>query len=119
MAEAERTWHDFSVVFRELGDHVDGRSAYEDDLQGELQRLGIGEVLGGGTWLDGTGCDIDIRVSNPVAGLRAIREVLRELAAPISTRIIGDAGEFPVYESEEQSRQCLRVELKRQEAEEP
>jgi hypothetical protein len=118
MTEAEQTWHNFAVVFLELGDHVDGRSAYEDDLHGELRRLGIGEVLGGGTWLDGSGCDIDIRVSDPVAGLRAIRVVLQELVAPFSTRVIGDASEFPLYESEKHHRECLRAELERQNTEE-
>lgn len=102
MAEDEIAWHSFTVLFRELGEFVDGRSAYEDDIEAELERLGIGEVHGGGTWLDGSGCDISVSVTDPVAGLRAIREVLRALAAPDSKRIISDAGEFPLYDSEAQ-----------------
>jgi hypothetical protein len=123
MAKAKPTWHNFAVVFRELGEFVDGRAAYEDDLQGELRRLGIGEVLGGGSSLDdddedGEACDIDIQVTDPVAGLRAIRVVLQDIGAPFSTRIIGDDGEFPVYESEEHYRECVRAIQEREQAEE-
>lgn len=98
MAEDDRTWHEFSVLFRELGPHAGGRSYYEDELEEELQRLGIGEVVGGGTWMDGSGCDMDVNVSDPVAGLAVIRQVLQRLNAPSSTRICGDSGEFAVYE---------------------
>ena len=38
MAEVERTWHEFSVLFRELGAGVGGHSYYEDELDEELQR---------------------------------------------------------------------------------
>lgn len=97
MADAEKTWHEFSVRFRELGVHEDGsprgRSYFEDEVEEELERLGIGEVVGGGTWLDGSGCHFDVVVSDPVAGLRVLREALRRLGAPPSTRIFGDAGE--------------------------
>lgn len=95
MAEAERTWHEFSVLFSELGPHAGGRSYYEDELE-ELEQLEIGEIVGAGTWMDGSGCDIDIAVSDPVAGLRVIREVLRRLHAPASTRIFGESGELPL-----------------------
>jgi hypothetical protein len=98
MAEGEDVWPEFSVLFRELGSHAGGRSYYEDELDDELQRLGIGEVVGGGTWLDGRGCDMQIVVRDPVAGLRVIRDVLRRLNAPASTRILGDAGEYALYE---------------------
>ncbi len=47
-----------------------------------------------GNWLDGSGCELHVEVSDPVAGLRVIREVLRRLNAPASTRIVGDAGEL-------------------------
>jgi hypothetical protein len=60
--------------------------------------LGLGEVVGGGTWLDGSECDIHVAVSDPEAGLWVIREVLRRLNAPASTRIRGDSGEYAVYE---------------------
>ena len=103
MAETEdEGWPEFAVRFRELGVHEDGgprgRSYYDDEIDEELQRLGLGEVVGGGTWLDGSGCDIHIAVRDPEAGLRVIREVLRRLGAPPSTRIRGDTGEFAVYE---------------------
>src|SRR5262245_35030285 len=98
MAEVERLWHEFSVLFRELGAHAGGRSDYEGEVEEEVQRLGLGEVVGGGTWMDGSGCDMQVEVSDPEAGLRVIREVLRRLKAPTSTRIIGDAGEWRVYD---------------------
>ena len=91
-------WPEFSVFFRELGEHADGRSYYEDELEEELERLGLGEVVGGGTWMDGRGCDIHIAVRDPEAGLRVIRAVLRRLKAPLSTRIRGDGVEFAVYD---------------------
>lgn len=94
--EAEQ-WPEFSVFFRELGAHAGGRSYYEDELEEELERLGIGEVVGGGTWMDGSGCDIHIAVTDTAAGLRVIQEVLRRLDAPPSTRIRGDSGEYEVY----------------------
>jgi hypothetical protein len=94
-------WPEFAVRFRELGIHEGGeprgRSYYEDELEEELERLGLGEVVGGGTWLDGRGCDIHVAVRDPEAGLRLIREVLQRLGAPPSTRIVGDAGEYSVY----------------------
>ena len=98
MAKTERTWHEFSVLFRELGPHAGGRSYYEDELEEELERLGIGEIVGAGTWMDGSGCDIDVAVSDPVAGLRVIRDVLQRLNAPASTRIFGESGELPLVE---------------------
>jgi hypothetical protein len=96
--DEDEGWPEFSVFFRELGEHAGGRSYYEDELEEELERLGLGEVVGGGTWLDGSGCDIHVAVRDPVAGLRVIREVLRRLNAPPSTRIRGDGAEFSVYE---------------------
>jgi hypothetical protein len=98
MSEEEPAWHDFSILFRELGAHAGGRSYYEDELEEELERLGLGEVVGGGTWMDGSGCDIGVVVSDSEAGLRVIRDVLRRLHAPESTRIVGDSGEYGVYE---------------------
>jgi hypothetical protein len=76
----------------------EGGGSYEDELEEELERLGLGEVVGGGTWMGGSGCDIHVRVRDPETGLRAIPEVLRRFEAPASTRIRGDADEFPVYE---------------------
>jgi hypothetical protein len=96
--DKDEGWPEFSVFFRELGAHAGGRSYYEDELEEELERLNLGEVLGGGTWLDGSGCDIHIAVREREAGLRVIREVLRRLNAPPSTRIQGDGVEFAVYE---------------------
>jgi hypothetical protein len=89
---------EFSVFFRELGSHAGGRSYYEDELEEELERRGLGEVVGGGTWMDGSGCDIHVVVRDAKTGLAVIREVLRRLNAPSSTRILGDGVEFPVYE---------------------
>jgi hypothetical protein len=96
--DEDEGWTEFAVFFRELGEHADGRSYYEDELEEELERLGLGEVVGGGTWMDGSGCDIHIAVRDAEAGLRVIREMLRRLNAPPSTRILGDGVEFAVYE---------------------
>ena len=78
-ADEEEGWPEYTVFFRELGAHAGGRSYYEDELEEELERLNLGEVVGGGTWMDGSGCDIHIAVRDPEAGLRAIRELLRRL----------------------------------------
>jgi hypothetical protein len=98
MADAEPNWREFMVLFSDLGVHEDGnprgRSYYEDELEEELERLGLGEVVGGGTWMDGSGCNMTVEVSDPQAGLRVIREVLRRLAAPASTRIVRTSGEL-------------------------
>jgi hypothetical protein len=98
MGDSEATWQEFTVLFRDLGVHEDGsprgRSYYEDELGEELERLGLGGVAGGGTWMDGSGCDMTVEVSDPTAGLRVIRDVLRRLGAPASTRIVGESGEF-------------------------
>jgi hypothetical protein len=99
MADKEdNLWQELSIHFRELGDHCNGRSYYEDEIEEELERLDLGEVVGAGTWLNGSGCHIDVEVRDPVAALRVIREILQRLKAPASTRILGDDGEFAVYE---------------------
>jgi hypothetical protein len=102
MAAEEPAWREFMIFFRDLGVHPcgtpRGRSYYEDEIEEELERLGIGEVVGGGTWMDGSGCNISVEVSNPEAGLRVIRDVLRRLDAPTSTRIICESSEYSVYE---------------------
>jgi hypothetical protein len=97
MAE-DRSWPEVTIFFRELGEHASGRSYYEDELEDELERLGLGEVVGGGTWLDGRGCDIQVQIRDQNAGLRLIRDVLKRLNAPGSTRIRGDFGELSVYD---------------------
>lgn len=97
--DGNETWREYSIYFREPGSHAGGRSYYEDDLEEELERLGLGVVVGGGTWLDGSGCDIQVSVRDPEAGLRVIRDVLRRLNAPTSTRIQADHGEsYSVYD---------------------
>jgi hypothetical protein len=96
--DKDKGWPEFSILFRELGVHAGGRSYYEDELEEELERLKLGEVVGGGTWMDGSGCDIHVAVSDPEAGLQVIREILRRLNAPASTRIRGESGEYSVYE---------------------
>jgi hypothetical protein len=101
MAEQEPVWHDFTILVRELGVHEDGaprgRSYFEDELEEELEGQGLGEVTGGGSWMDGSGCDIQVIVSDPEAGLLLIRDVLRRLGAPESTRILGETGEHRLY----------------------
>lgn len=90
--------HEFRIHFRELGEHAGGRSFYEDELDDELERLGLGEVIGGGTSLIGGGCDLEVSVWDAREGLRVIREVLARLNAPESTVIHGDDGEvYGVY----------------------
>jgi hypothetical protein len=96
--DEEEGWPEFSILFRELGAHAGGRSYYEDELEEELERLCLGEVVGGGTWLDGSAWDIHVEVSDPAVGLRVIQDVLRRLNAPASTRIRGESGEYRVYE---------------------
>jgi hypothetical protein len=102
MADEKPLWQEFMIVFRDLGVHPGGtprgRSYYEDEIEEELERLGIGEVVGGGTWMDGSGCNISVEVSDPEAGLSLIREVLRRLDAPASTKIHCESKEYSVYE---------------------
>ncbi len=101
MSEREPVWHDFTILFRELGVYEGGarrgRSYFEDELEEELEAKGLGEVTGGGSWMDGSGCDIQVSVSDAEAALRLIRDVLRRLGAPDSTRILGETGEHRLY----------------------
>ena len=48
--------------------------------------------------MDGSGCNLTVEVRDAVVGLRVIREVLRRFNAPSSTRIVGESGEFALYE---------------------
>jgi hypothetical protein len=100
MAEGQNErWREFAIFSRDLGSDAGGRGYHEDDLEEELERLGLGEVVDGGTWMDGSEFGIQVAVRDPQAGLRVIREVLLRRNAPGSTRIRSDDGEsFSIYE---------------------
>jgi hypothetical protein len=93
--------HSLTVMFRP-GTHPADRGYFEDELEEALEEQGLGEVIGGGSAMDGCFCDISIDVADPSEALRLIREVLRRCEAPETTVIIaGDQSqrvEYPVYE---------------------
>ena len=91
---------DITVMFRPAMQPLD-RGDYEDEIEDALEELNLGEVIGGGTAMDGTFCDISVCVSNLEEGIRVIREVLQRCEAPESTILMtggpDDRVEHPVY----------------------
>ena len=93
--------HSLAVNFRPGMDPAD-RGYFEEELAEALEQQVLGDVIGGGSAMDGSFCDISIDVADISAGLRLIREVLRRCEAPETTVIIaGDESqrvEHRVYE---------------------
>ncbi len=79
--------HSLTVLFRPAMPPAD-RGYFEDELEEALEQQGLGEVIGGGTAIDGSFCDISIDVADISAGLHLIREVLRRCEAPETTVIL-------------------------------
>jgi hypothetical protein len=99
---ANFVYYSLSVIFRP-GMHPADRGYFDDELEEALEKAGLGEIVGGGTAMDGSFCDIGIAVTNLEAALQLIREVLRRCDAPTSTVIVSgeskeDRREYRVYE---------------------
>lgn len=95
MAEAE---HLLSVVFRPGMDPFD-RHDIEDALEEALGDRG--QVDGGGTIVDLSESDISVYVADVPVGIRVLREVLRQLQVPDTTRIVEfepERIEHPIYD---------------------
>jgi hypothetical protein len=71
---AKRIWVDISLVGKNLSaiEALDLRN----DLKGKIQALGIGEVVGAGCSMDGSGCDIEVEVADFVIAKRQLNELL-------------------------------------------
>lgn len=75
---------------------IDRGDKYEDPIIDELERLGLGEVTGGGTGMgeelpDGRreiqSCGIDVETTNADAARAALRELLPKLGCPPGTQL--------------------------------
>src|SRR3989337_2971732 len=75
---------------------IDRGDKYEDPIIDELERLGLGEVSGGGSALgdlrpDGTrpieSCGIDVDTDDPEATREALRALLPKLGCPQGTQL--------------------------------
>ena len=75
---------------------IDRGDKYEDPIIDELERLGLGEVSGGGSALgdlrpDGTrlieSCGIDVDTDDPEATREALRALLPKLGCPKGTQL--------------------------------
>ena len=75
---------------------LDRGDKYEDPIIDELERLGLGEVTGGGTGMGDEGpdgrreiqsCGIDIETNDVDATRTALRELLPKLGCPQGTQL--------------------------------
>ncbi|HEU0284042.1 MAG TPA: hypothetical protein VFR52_02740 [Sphingomicrobium sp.] len=75
---------------------LDRGDKYEDPIIDELERLGVGEVTGGGTGMGDEGpdgrreiesCGIDVETSDLDAARAALRELLPKLGCPPGTQL--------------------------------
>lgn len=75
---------------------IDRGDKYEDPIIDELERLGLGEVTGGGTGMGNEGpdgrreiqsCGIDIETGDLNASRAALRELLPKLGCPQGTQL--------------------------------
>src|SRR5262245_45913487 len=79
--------HSLTVLFRPAMSPMD-RGYFEDELEEVLEAQELGEIIGGGTAMNGAFCDISIDVANLADGIETIRQVLRRCKAPETTVII-------------------------------
>ena len=86
---------------------IDRGEKYEDPIIDELERLGLGEVSGGGCSLgdprpDGTRpiefCGIDIDTDNTAATRAALQTLLPTLGCPKGTQLHYRAGDRPLQD---------------------
>ena len=75
---------------------IERSERFEDPLSEALERAGLGEVTGGGSWLthpDEQGrqfvesCGIDLDIRDPIAGIPFVLQELRKLNAPRGSRL--------------------------------
>lgn len=75
---------------------IDRGDKYEDPIIDELERLGIGEVTGGGTGMGDEGpdgrreiqsCGIDVETTNVEGARAALRDLLPKLGCPAGTQL--------------------------------
>lgn len=74
------------INFKKTGRNFD-RDEIEEALDDALTEAELGEVTGGGAFLDGSGCDITVDVNDAARGLEVVRQVLVEMQVPSSTTI--------------------------------
>lgn len=86
---------------------IDRGDKYEDPIIDELERLGLGEVSGGGSSLgdprpDGTrpieSCGIDVDTDDVEATRAALRELLPKLGCPKGTQLHYSVSDKPLQD---------------------
>jgi hypothetical protein len=80
---------------------IDSRDEIEDPLDAALAASGFGEVTGGGGGMGVYMIDVEVQETYLNEGLSVIRNILRDLKVPLSTRIKRsqpDVTEYTVYE---------------------
>lgn len=106
-AQSARTGLFVSVHIPESLIPLERVARYEDPLEAELVKQGLGEITGGGTQLgprkadgkqDILGVDLDVDLTDASRGLPALRAALRKLNAPPGTELTYESGGKPLKE---------------------
>jgi hypothetical protein len=90
------------IIFRPGMDPFD-RQWFEEQLEESFAEEGLGQVLGGGTALDGSSSDIALEINQRERGLAVVLALLRREQAPRDTRIVEQGAEdvtHAVYDSQ-------------------
>jgi hypothetical protein len=74
------------INFRDVSEDFD-RDLVEEALDAALEQEGLGQATGGGSFVDGSGCDISVDVSDVERGLYVVRQVLAQMQISPSTTI--------------------------------
>lgn len=77
---------------------------YEDKLDQQLKKQGIGECMGGGTMQLATGeieyCDINVSIDDTCTALDTIQKILKEIGVPKGSLLYNDEVYLPVGDLE-------------------
>ena len=83
------------IVFRAEDWRVSSSAEIEEPLDEMLMAADVGEIVSGGVGPDGV--FFNVEVEDAATGLPFVREALRRLEVPESTRILGPGGSVEVY----------------------
>jgi hypothetical protein len=86
------------IVFRSEDWRVSSSAEIEEPLDEMLIAAGVGEIISGG--VGPTGVFFVVEVEDAATGLPVVREALRRLRVPESTRIEGLGGLVAIYGEE-------------------
>lgn len=83
---------------------IDRGDLYEDKLDQQLKKEGIGECMGGGTMQLATGeikyCDVNVSIDDTCTALDTILKILKEIGVPKGSLLYNDEVYLPVGELE-------------------